>query len=111
MKLYVAGPMTGLPGFNYPAFEEARKELEAAGYVVLCPTDNEDGEVPGGRPWEWYMRHALRQVLDAQGIAVLPNAACSKGATLEITVARALGMEVMPVGTWVWRTDPARLWA
>ncbi|HEX7048837.1 MAG TPA: DUF4406 domain-containing protein [Longimicrobiales bacterium] len=101
MKLYIAGPMTGLPEFNYPAFERARTDLEAAGFDVLCPTDIGADAEPGSRPWTWYMRAALRQVLDADALAVLPGAACSRGALLEITVARALGMEVRPVEAWM----------
>lgn len=100
--LYVAGPMTGIPEFNYPAFEDARRQLEAAGFTVLCPTDNDpDPATSASRPWEWYLRRALRQVVDAGGVAVLPDAICSKGACLEIHVARALGMEVRPVAAWL----------
>ena len=101
MKLYVAGPMTGLPSLNYPAFEKARRELEDHGYEVLSPTDNGDPENSEGRSWEWYMRAGLRQVLDADAIAVLDDAACSRGAVLEITVARALGMTVRPAWEWI----------
>ncbi len=50
MRLYIAGPMTGLPDFNYPAFEEARAQLESEGYAVLCPTDNDDGDEHPSRP-------------------------------------------------------------
>lgn len=100
--LYIAGPMTGLPEFNYPAFERARGELEAVGFSVLCPVDNDpDPATSASRSWEWYLRRALRQVLDADGIAVLPDAACSRGACLEIHVARALGMTVQPVTRWI----------
>ena len=99
--LYIAGPMTGLPDFNYPAFNEARERLKEAGYRVLCPTDNDDGGF--GQTWDWYMRAALRQVTEADAIAVLPDAACSKGAMLEVTVARWLAMDVAPVEEWLRR--------
>ena len=99
--LYVAGPMTGLPEFNYPAFEDARARLEAAGYEVLCPTDNEEGDTPGAHPWQWYMRRAIAQVIEADAIAVLPDAACAKGALLEIQIARALDMPVASENQWV----------
>jgi hypothetical protein len=42
MILYIAGPMTGLPDYNYPAFEQARASLEAAGYRVLCQSKTPD---------------------------------------------------------------------
>lgn len=101
--LYVAGPMTGLPKFNYPAFEQARADLEAAGYEVLCPTDNGGQFAVGSLPWPWYMRKALTQLVKAEGMAVLPGAACSRGSLVEINVARALEMEVLPVDEWISR--------
>ncbi len=98
--LYLSGPMTGLPQYNYPAFEVARTRLEGAGYRVLSPTDNGTG--PQADPtWHWYMRQALKQVLEAGAVATLPNAICSPGATLEVTVARALGMDIKTVEEWI----------
>ena len=32
---YIAGPMTGLPGFNYRAFDEARDVLAGEGWKVI----------------------------------------------------------------------------
>lgn len=97
MKLYIAGPMTGLPEFNYPAFNAAEKALTLAGFEVLNPTLGEAAPPVGdARPWDWYMRRGLGQVLEADGVAVLKGWSNSKGANLETHVARELGM---PVGT------------
>lgn len=38
-KLYIAGPMTGYPDANYPAFHVARDALLAHGYQVVSPAD------------------------------------------------------------------------
>ena len=102
MKLYVAGPMTGLPEYNYPAFREAEDQLAALGYAVLNPVNAEDHNPTPGTPqsWDWYMRHALRMVLAADALAVLPGWWRSKGALLEVQVARALDMQVEPVMEW-----------
>lgn len=101
--LYVAGPMTGLPEFNYPAFNEAARLLRGFGYAVLNPVDAEQKNPTPGEPqaWDWYMRHALRMVLDADGIALLPNWEGSRGAVLEVNVARALGMECARLEHWI----------
>lgn len=101
MTLYIAGPMTGLPEFNYPAFEDARRRFEAAGYTVLCPTDNGKDHELGSRPWSWYMRAALRQLMDADGVAVLPGWEASRGATLEVHVAQSLDIPVRSVEAWL----------
>lgn len=103
--LYVAGPMTGLPEFNYPAFDAATRMLCGFGYRVLNPTDAEKANPTPGTPqaWDWYMRHALRMVLACEGIALLPGWENSRGAALEVHVARALGMKAEPLEYWVER--------
>lgn len=55
----------------------------------------------GPKAWDWYMRHALRMVLDADAVAVLPDWAASRGATLEVAVAHGLQLPVLPVAAWL----------
>lgn len=107
--LYVAGPMTGLPEYNYPAFDKATVDLAYAGYRVLNPVTTEKlNPTPGTpQPWEWYMRHALRMVLAADGIAVLPGWEGSRGARLEVYVARCLDMPWGTVADWLDRAERA----
>lgn len=105
MRLYVAGPMTGLPEFNYPAFNAAATMLRGLGYDVLNPVDAEQHNPTPGTPqtWDWYMRHALRMVLDADALALLPGWEKSRGARVEVELAYALGMEAKPLEHWVER--------
>lgn len=100
--LYIAGPMTGLPEFNYPAFNAAARDLRGRGHVALNPTlDRESpAEDPPGTTWEDYMRAALAMVIRADGIALLPQWERSRGARLEVDVARALGMQVRRAVDW-----------
>lgn len=99
MKLYVAGPMTGLPEFNFPAFFEAESMLTAAGFSVLNPARHGAGEP--GMEWADYMRRDIPDVLAVDGIALLPGWELSRGACLEVHIAKTLGMPVDDVNGWL----------
>lgn len=90
-RLYIAGPMTGLPDFNYPAFHAAAKVLRALGHEVLNPAEN---PAPACGTWAGYMRMALAQLVQCEGIVLLPGWADSKGALIERKLAQVLGMSV-----------------
>lgn len=96
MKLYIAGPMSHYPDYNYPAFREAEAQLRLVGFDVLNPARN-----PPCDAWDGYMRAAIRQVLAADGIAVLPDWQMSAGAALEVHIAHALRVPVLAVDRWV----------
>ena len=101
--LYIAGPMSGYPDYNYPAFNDAADRLRDAGFSVLNPAETDTDEYPhDGEPtWEWYMRQTLAMVLEADGLAVLPGWECSRGARLEVDVAHALRLPVKPLCLWL----------
>lgn len=99
--LYIAGPMTGIRDYNYPAFNQAEKDLRAAGYDTLNPVTSEEHNTTGTtQTWQWYMRHALAMVIEADGIALLSGWENSRGATLEVHVAQSLGLPVTDIAGW-----------
>lgn len=98
MKLYIAGPMTGLPDHNYPAFFEAEEQLTAAGYEVENPARN---EVNGDASWLAFMRMSLVQISRVDGIALLPGHHNSRGARIEADLGMKLGLPVRNVHTWL----------
>lgn len=105
MKIYIAGPMTGIEDWNFPAFFEAEKQLKELGYEVINPAHN-DGETleealaSAGSPerpnnsWSYYMRRDLAHVLAVDAICVLNGWRFSRGASLEVHVAQALGLPI-----------------
>ena len=104
IKLYIAGPMTGIVLFNYPAFYRAMSDLGERGYDTLSPTDSEDKNKSGtrfGMSREWYLKHAIRMVTKADGIALLEGWEQSEGAKLEVHVGQHLGLDIRPIGMWL----------
>lgn len=89
MRVFIAGPMRGLPEFNYPAFNEAAQRLRAQGHDVENPAENPE---PPCQSWAGYMRLSLAQLLRSDHIALLPGWEHSEGASLEHHVASRLGM-------------------
>jgi len=87
--------MSGLPNFNYPAFNQEAQRLRAAGIDVRNPAEAFGGKQDAG-DWAFYLRHGLKSLLDCDAVAALPGWRRSRGAQLEIHVALQLGMEVRP---------------
>ena len=106
MRLYVSGPMTGIPEFNYPAFADACIRLRAEGHTVISPheVNPQDGSE---HEWAWYMRRDLVALMDADAIVVLPGWEDSRGALLETHVATALGMPLYALSDVVGVLDAA----
>ena len=105
MRTYLAGPMTGLPEWNYPAFHEAARGLEEIGDEPLNPAvqDLDFARAHVDDPdliRQTYLRHDLFLLSQADRIAVLPGWENSKGATWEVSVGRMLGLPVVVFGTW-----------
>lgn len=89
--IYLSGPMTGIDDHNFPAFREAACRLRNQGYVVLSPA--ELGMIDGGL-WSHYLKRDLKWLLRCEAVAVLPGWQNSKGANLEVYLARKLDMPV-----------------
>lgn len=99
-RLYIAGPMSGLPDFNYPAFFKAAERLRAAGYAVENPAENKP---EGDASWLAFMRMSLVQISRVDGLALLPGWQDSRGASLEVNIAEALGLTLWSVDQWLTR--------
>ena len=91
MKLYLAGPMSNLPEWNFPAFHAAAAKLRADGHEVINPAElNPDTTME----WHQCMRVDIAALVTCEGIALLPGWENSKGARAEFATAAALGLKV-----------------
>jgi hypothetical protein len=90
-RVYLSGPMAGLPEHNFPAFHAYAATLRAAGHDVVNPAELDNA----GKTWEGCLRTDLREMCTCDAIALMPGWESSKGANLELHVAHRLGMEVM----------------
>ncbi len=94
--IYISGPMSGKLHYNFEAFNEAATFLRAKGYGVINPADFGVAE---GEQWGDCLRRDLAVLLGLRSddlVVTLPGWEHSKGARLEVTVARELGIGVAP---------------
>jgi len=90
-KVYISGPMTGLPELNFPAFNQAADMLYKKGYRAANPAKlNPDPNTP----WHDCMRRDLMALVTCDVLALLPGWERSKGAHLELHIAHRIGMEI-----------------
>lgn len=105
MIAYIAGPMTGIPEYNAPAFRVAAANLRAQGVEVISPVemDEADGldieaEAAHNGDWDWaraLARDIAVIIQDADAVVVLPGWTKSRGAFLETATAYAQGKPVL----------------
>ena len=113
MRVYIAGPMSGKPSFNWPAFDELAAVLRGRGFDVVSPSEMDspatraavmsspDGhhrDLPPGETWGYYLSRDVALLADGgiEGVVVLPEWETSKGARLEVFMAsQILGLPVM----------------
>lgn len=114
MKYYLAGQMSNIPEFNFPAFHAAAAKLRAEGHFVFNPAEadisrsgvdpsklNPSGDpngctanVPGLSRRECLAADMQWISMEAEGIALLPGWMLSSGARAEHALSVALGLEV-----------------
>ena len=121
-KLYIAGPMTGIPQFNFPAFDVAAASLRSYGYLVVSPVElddpssraaalsNETGDpeqynADTGETWGDLLARDVKMIADeVSGVVALEGWEESRGARLEVFVARTCGKPVYSYEEWL--NDP-----
>ena len=92
-RIYISGPMSGLPEQNFPAFNAEAARLRDLGYEVVNPADLNPIDVP--LSWHECMRNDLKALLDCDTLALLDGWQKSNGAHLEMHLAHRVGMNIV----------------
>lgn len=90
--VYISGPMTGKPEFNYPAFCRAAERLRELGYEVINPAETAGGTIH--LPRSTFLRIDIGYVMAAEAVALLEGWSDSKGSKLEVMVAEAMDLPI-----------------
>lgn len=91
-KIYISGKITGIEAQAPALFSMAENQLKQEGYEVVNPmllSHNHD------KSWESYMKEDIKAMLDCDSIYMLKNWAHSKGASVELSIARSLGLKII----------------
>lgn len=93
-RVYIAGPMTGLPEFNFPAFHAAAKAWREHGWDVVNPAEAFDGATD--RPYSDYVAYDMEVLRTCDAIAMLDgwDGVNARGSVWEREVAMLLGLTV-----------------
>lgn len=96
--VYLCGPMSGLQFKNFPTFNAVARGLRTEGYPVINPADfgdrSNDHDNPGD-DWNTALKRDLAIMLQCEVVVLLPGWENSRGACLEVHVARQIGMKVI----------------
>lgn len=98
-RIYLAGPMRGIPEYNFPAFRDATRVLRSHGHKVWSPAERDeaadrDPNKVGALPLRVYMADDLKAVCESEALVLLPGWESSVGANLEVQVARTCDIPV-----------------
>lgn len=105
MLIYVCGPMRGIADFNFPAFDAAAVALRAEGHDVVNPAELDrraglDETTPPEKVCvKTAMLRDLPALLGCDAVYALPGWEGSTGASVEMTLARAVNIPIFDYET------------
>ena len=104
MTIYISGPMTGYPELNFPLFADVALALRMGGFDVINPAELPQKEDPS---WADCMRVDIAALIECESIVMLPGWQRSRGARLELHIARELGLRVYGLHTLLAELPPS----
>src|SRR5579872_2007966 len=97
MKIYLAGPMRGLPDLNFPEFHKYAAYLRSQGHEVFSPAEvrvpQDNIRAVFALEMDWLCR-------EAEAIYLMPGWSRSRGASAERALAEALDLKVSLLYSW-----------
>lgn len=94
IRVYISGPITGMPGLNQAAFSEVEKTLYALGYSPVNPF-SVCANIGSNPTWRDYMRKDIQALCRCDKIFLLPGWWKSKGARIEWILSKILGIDTI----------------
>jgi hypothetical protein len=90
-KMYISGQITGIEQEAPGLFKKAEEEVRLLGYEPVNPVT-----IPHehDKTWQSYMREDVKAMCSCEAIYMLNNWTNSKGARIELRIAKELGLEV-----------------
>jgi hypothetical protein len=113
---YLAGPMRGIPEYNFPAFLRAAALLREQGWTIHSPAERDieegfDPKTDEAKSLDYYMQHDLAAVCSHDAVILLGGWEDSQGARLEAMVADEVGHPVFElVGEELRAVNPDYIW-
>ncbi len=95
-RVYISGPMSGIPGYNAGSFNRTAYALRKQGYAVCSPVETSEW-LGLDLAHEQYLRFDFERLLEADFVMVLDGWETSKGALAEILMATSMGLKC-----WLW---------
>jgi len=91
-KIYLSGKISGLPICEaIKNFESAENQLKGFADIVNPMRLRHDHD----KSWQSYMKEDIKALMNCDAIAMLPNFNKSKGALIELNLAKSLGFEII----------------
>ena len=115
MKIYLAGPMTGVRHFNFELFDHYAEELRERGYEVISPAEMDSPEdraaamasetgIPTDvtKSWGDFLARDVKLIADGgvDGIVCLPRWWTSRGARMETFTAYLCELPVFVINKY-----------
>lgn len=92
IAVYISGPITGMKNLNRDSFEKAEELLKGTPGVYPVNPSNIDSK---DKSWKGYMKADITELIKCDYIAMLPGWWHSKGAIVELLIAKILGIKIL----------------